>query len=130
MGQPLGHRPRQPGVLGQLASPGPASPPIGRQLGRPGPVGPPTPVAGDLALHRRGMAAQRNSRLPTAQPRADHLLDADTLLETKPPCHTGNLHRSVVAASPATMADRLQPPVELTGLLRLDRIVVGLMLSG
>ena len=50
------------------------------------------------------------------RPRLGHRLDPDALLETKPPGHTENLHRLVVANSPAIMADQLQPPVETANL--------------
>lgn len=106
---------------GQLRHLGPAPPGVGPRLRRLGAIGP-GPAAPQLALNRGGMAAQPPRRLRGAAPRPLHLLDPDTLLETKPPCHTGNLHRLVVANTPAIMADPLQPPVESAGILRNSRL--------
>ena len=70
-------------------------------------------VAPELALHRRGMTAHQPGRLRRADPRLGQRLNPSALLKTKTPCHTKNLHRSVVANSPAIIANQLQPPVEV-----------------
>ena len=100
MGRPplveaLGDRRGQLEVAGQLGNPGPPRPLTRRYVRRLGPIPLRAATTDQLPLERRAVPAQPPRDLPGAEPRLRHRLDPSTLLKTKTPCHTENLHRSV-----------------------------------